>query len=54
MHVLWPSVGEFLREHRRLIPRDATALGPFLRLPVRLGKAVTQEEIAEALGVSRV
>jgi transcriptional regulator with XRE-family HTH domain len=54
MRELWPSVGEFLREHRRLIPRDATALGPFRRLPVRHGKAVTQEEIAEALGVSRV
>jgi transcriptional regulator with XRE-family HTH domain len=54
MRELWPSVGEFLRQHRRLVPRDATALGPFPRLPVRRGKAVTQEEIAEAIGVSRV
>jgi transcriptional regulator with XRE-family HTH domain len=30
------------------------ALGPHLRLPVRRGKLVTQEEIAEAIGVSRV
>jgi transcriptional regulator with XRE-family HTH domain len=47
-------MGALLKEHRRLIPRDATSLGPYVRLPVRHGKGVTQEEIAEAIGVSRV
>jgi transcriptional regulator with XRE-family HTH domain len=50
----WPSMGAFLKEHRRLISRDATSLGSFPRLPARHGKGVTQEEIAEAIGVSRV
>jgi transcriptional regulator with XRE-family HTH domain len=50
----WPSAGAFLKEQRRRIPRDAPSLGPYLRLPVRRGKAVTQEELAEAIGVSRV
>lgn len=54
MELLWPSVGAFLKEHRRLLPREATALGPYPRLPIRRGKFVTQEEIAEAIGVSRV
>jgi transcriptional regulator with XRE-family HTH domain len=49
-----PSIGAFLKEHRRLVPREATALGPYPRLPIRRGKFVTQEEIAEAIGVSRV
>lgn len=49
-----PSTGAFLKEHRRLIPRDAAALGPYLRPLFRLGRFVTQEEIAEAIGVSRV
>lgn len=47
-------MGAFLKEHRRLISRDAASLGPYPRLPVRHGKGVTQEEIAEAIGVSRV
>jgi transcriptional regulator with XRE-family HTH domain len=47
-------MGTFLKEHRRLIFRDATSLGSYPRLPVRHGKGVTQEEIAEAIGVSRV
>jgi transcriptional regulator with XRE-family HTH domain len=50
----WPSAGAFLKEHRRRIPRDAPSLGRYLRLPIRLGKVVTQEELAEAIGVSRV
>jgi DNA-binding XRE family transcriptional regulator len=50
----WPSVGVFLKEHRRLIPREAVSLGPHLRVPTRYGKAVTQEEVAEAIGVTRV
>jgi transcriptional regulator with XRE-family HTH domain len=54
MHRSWPSMGAFLKEHRRLMSRDATSLGSHARLPVRHGKGVTQEEIAEAIGVSRV
>jgi transcriptional regulator with XRE-family HTH domain len=54
MNRSWPSMGAFLKEHRRLIARGAMALGPHPRLPVRHGKGVTQEEIAEAIGVSRV
>src|ERR1700735_4548502 len=52
--MVWPSAGAFLKEQRRRIPRDAPSLGPYLRLPVRRGKAVSQEELAEAIGVSRV
>jgi transcriptional regulator with XRE-family HTH domain len=47
-------MGALLKEHRRLISRDVPSLGPHPRLPVRHGKGVTQEEIAEAIGVSRV
>jgi predicted ATPase/DNA-binding XRE family transcriptional regulator len=50
----WTSVGAFLKEQRRHIPRDATTLGRYKRLPLRHGKVVTQEELAEAIGVSRV
>jgi transcriptional regulator with XRE-family HTH domain len=50
----WPSAGAFLKEQRRRIPRDAPSLGRYLRLPARRGKVVTQEELAEAIGVSRV
>ena len=45
--------GDFLRRHRLAIPVEAKALGSFVRLPNRLGKAVSQEEFAEAIGVSR-
>jgi transcriptional regulator with XRE-family HTH domain len=54
MNRSWPSIGAFLKEHRRLISRDAALLGPHPRLPARHGKGVIQEEIAEAIGVSRV
>jgi transcriptional regulator with XRE-family HTH domain len=54
MHLSWPTMGAFLKEHRRLISRDAVSLGSYPRLPARHGKGVTQEEIAEAIGVSRV
>ena len=50
----WPTAGAFLKEQRRRIPRDARSLGRYLRLPARRGKVVTQEEFAEAIGVSRV
>jgi len=47
------SVGDFLKEQRRRIPREALSLGDHERLPIRRGKLVTQEELAEAIGVSR-
>lgn len=43
----------FLRTLRRRIPPDAVTLGPWNRLPVRRGRRVTQEEVAEVVGVSR-
>jgi transcriptional regulator with XRE-family HTH domain len=35
------------------IESERTSLGQYLRLPSRLGKTVTQEEVAEAVGISR-
>jgi DNA-binding XRE family transcriptional regulator len=43
----------FLRTLRQRIPPDAATLGPWSRLPVRRGRRVTQEEVAELVGVSR-
>jgi len=43
----------FLKTLRRRVPRDTTALGGHERLGSRRGRAVTQEELAEAVGVSR-
>jgi DNA-binding XRE family transcriptional regulator len=43
----------FLKTHRCNIPPNAPALGAWQRLPVRRGRRVTQEEIAEAIGISR-
>jgi DNA-binding XRE family transcriptional regulator len=43
----------FLKTRRRMIPPDSTALGSWERLSVRRGPRVTQEEIAEAVGISR-
>ena len=43
----------FLKMHRCNIPYDTPALGSWERLPVRRGRPVTQEEVAEAAGVSR-
>jgi DNA-binding XRE family transcriptional regulator len=43
----------FLKTRRQSIPPDSTTLGPWERLPVRRGRRVTQEEIAEAVGISR-
>jgi DNA-binding XRE family transcriptional regulator len=48
-----PALGPFLRMLRRRIPPASDTLGPSKRLPIRRGRRVTQEEIAEALGVSR-
>jgi DNA-binding XRE family transcriptional regulator len=44
----------FLREHRRGIDRNVRVLGDHPRHRTRWGMPVTQEEMAEALGVSRV
>jgi transcriptional regulator with XRE-family HTH domain len=43
----------FLRFLRQRVDPDVRDLGPHARLPSRLGKRVTQEELAEAIGVSR-
>ncbi len=43
----------FLKAHRRGIPPESPALGSWERLPVRRGRRVSQEELAEAVGVSR-
>jgi len=48
------SFGSALREFRSAIPCDTTSLGDFVRHPSRVGKAVSQEELAEALDVTRV
>lgn len=45
--------GTFLRMLRRRIPPEASSLGSCRRLPVRCGRRVTQEEMAEVVGVSR-
>jgi transcriptional regulator with XRE-family HTH domain len=48
-----PELAFFLKFLRRRIDRDVRVLGPYVRLPQRLGKRVTQEELAEAIGVGR-
>lgn len=45
--------GDVLRRCRLAIPVEAKTLGPFTRLSNRVGKAVSQEEFAEAIGISR-
>jgi DNA-binding XRE family transcriptional regulator len=42
-----------LRHFRVRIDPDEKALGPQARLPSRRGRNVTQEELAECIGVSR-
>ncbi len=46
-------LGSILRSLRLRISRNATTLGPHSRSPRRQGQPVTQEELAEYLGVSR-
>ena len=48
-----PQLGPSLRMWRLRLGKDATTLGPYRRLPCRVGRLVTQEELAEAVGVSR-
>jgi transcriptional regulator with XRE-family HTH domain len=43
----------FLKFLRQRVDPDVRSLGPYPRLPCRLGKRVTQQELAEAIGVSR-
>lgn len=43
----------FLRTRRESIPPDTGTLGSWKRLPARRGRRITQEEIAEAVGISR-
>jgi DNA-binding XRE family transcriptional regulator len=47
------SVSCLLRVLRGRVPPESTTLGPYKRLPVRCGRRVTQEEIAEVVGVTR-
>ena len=44
----------FLKRCRARIAPERASLGPYLRLPTRVGKTVTQEEVAEAVGITRV
>ncbi len=43
----------FLKLLRRSVPPEASTLGCGGRLPIRRGRRVSQEEVAEAIGVSR-
>jgi transcriptional regulator with XRE-family HTH domain len=47
------GLGQFLRNARTAIPPEARCLGRMLRHPNRIAKPVTQEEVAEVLGISR-
>lgn len=47
------ELASFLKSRRQSIPANTTTLGTWERLPVRRGRRITQEEIAEALGISR-
>jgi transcriptional regulator with XRE-family HTH domain len=46
-------LGEILRRSRAGVSPDCASLGPYLRQPIRIGKPVTQQEVAEAVGISR-
>ncbi len=43
-----------LKQFRRRIDPSVRRLGSYERLPVKRGRRVTQEELADAIGVSRV
>jgi transcriptional regulator with XRE-family HTH domain len=47
------ELADFLKFLRRRIDPDVRVLGPHVRLPQRVGKRVTQEELAEAIEVGR-
>jgi transcriptional regulator with XRE-family HTH domain len=46
-------VSLLLRNGRKRIASEQDSLGPYTRIPLRVGKPVTQEELAEAVGTSR-
>jgi transcriptional regulator with XRE-family HTH domain len=46
-------MSRLLRRCRTRIVPGCVSLGRYLRLPSRIGKAVTQEEVAEAVGITR-
>jgi transcriptional regulator with XRE-family HTH domain len=46
-------LGSLLRQCRARVDPECHSLGPYLRMPARIGKPITQEEVAEAAGVSR-
>ena len=46
-------LGGLLKRCRARLEPESRSFGPHLRLPIRVGKAVSQEELAEALGISR-
>jgi DNA-binding XRE family transcriptional regulator len=48
------SAGDFLKDRRRQLSAMTPAIGPHPRPKCRIGRTVTQEEVAEAIGVSRV
>jgi transcriptional regulator with XRE-family HTH domain len=48
------TLGEFIKSCRLRVDRGSLSLGMCPRLPSRVGKAATQEEVAEAAGISRV
>lgn len=47
-------LGGLLRRCRARLSPGRASLGTYLRPAIRIGKAVTQEEVAEAVGISRV
>ena len=47
------AVGSLLRRCRLRIAPERPSLGPHPRLPLRIGRIVSQEEVAEAVGISR-
>ena len=47
------KLGAFLRRRRLAIDHNSTCVGTLTRLPQRIGKPVTQEELAGFLGISR-
>ena len=52
-HETAPTTGSFLNGLRRRIDSATPTLGEYCRLKSRRGKRVSQEEMAEAVGVSR-
>ncbi len=47
------ALHHFVRQRRMRLAPDSRSLGAQPRLPARIGKPVTQEELAEHLGISR-